>query len=125
MRARVIGAEHASGDVIVVLDAHCECVVNWLPPLLTRIKVNRYLKFIFLIITKENGQKPKWIYKIKSRKTLAVPIVDGIKWNNLEHTGYNDDTKSVGIFEWGFLYKEMKMSESDFSKKNYASEPNP
>ena len=44
VRARVIGAEHATGDVIVVLDAHCECVVNWLPPLLTRIKVNRYLK---------------------------------------------------------------------------------
>lgn len=43
VRARVIGAEHATGDVIVVLDAHCECVVNWLPPLLTRIKVNRYL----------------------------------------------------------------------------------
>lgn len=63
--------------------------------------------------------------ELKSRKTLVVPIVDGIKWNNLEHTGYNDDTKSVGIFEWGFLYKEMKMSESDFSKKNYASEPNP
>ena len=44
VRARVIGAEHATGDVIVVLDAHCECVTNWLPPLLTRIKVNRYLK---------------------------------------------------------------------------------
>lgn len=41
VRARVIGAEHSSGDVIIVLDAHCECVVNWLPPLLTRIAVNR------------------------------------------------------------------------------------
>lgn len=41
VRARVIGAEHATGEVIVVLDAHCECVTNWLPPLLTRIRVNR------------------------------------------------------------------------------------
>ena len=29
VRARVIGAEKATGQVIVVLDAHCECVVNW------------------------------------------------------------------------------------------------
>lgn len=43
VRARVIGAEKATGDVIIVLDAHCECVTNWLPPLLTRIAVNRYL----------------------------------------------------------------------------------
>lgn len=41
VRARVIGAEKAIGDVIIVLDAHCECVTNWLPPLLTRIAVNR------------------------------------------------------------------------------------
>jgi len=41
IRARVIGAENMSGDVIVILDAHCECVTNWLPPLLTRIAVNR------------------------------------------------------------------------------------
>ena len=43
VRARVIGAENAIGEVIVILDAHCECVVNWLPPLLTRIAVNRYI----------------------------------------------------------------------------------
>lgn len=54
-----------------------------------------------------------------------MPIVDGIKWDSLEHTGYNGDTKSVGIFEWGFLYKEMRISDTDFSKKSRATEPNP
>ena len=46
IRARVIGAENMSGDVIVILDAHCECVTNWLPPLLTRIAINRYIQQI-------------------------------------------------------------------------------
>jgi hypothetical protein len=57
------------------------------------------------------------------RKTLAVPIVDGIEWDSLEHNGYSADTKSVGIFEWGFLYKEMQISDADFAKKKYPSEP--
>jgi polypeptide N-acetylgalactosaminyltransferase len=54
VRARVIGAENAGGDVIIVLDAHCECVQNWLPPLLTRIAVNRYNFLILFTLTSKN-----------------------------------------------------------------------
>jgi hypothetical protein len=60
----------------------------------------------------------------ENRKTLAVPIVDGIEWDTLEHNPYNGDTKSVGIFEWGFLYKEMTISDADYAKKAHPSEPN-
>ena len=98
IRARVSGAESAAGDVIVILDAHCECAPNWLPPLLTRIAVNR--------------------------KILAVPIVDSIDWNTLKHEPYFEDIRSAGIFEWGFLYKEMRISDVDFAKKKYKTEPN-
>ena len=34
------GAAAASGDVIVFLDAHCECHVRWLEPMLQRIAEN-------------------------------------------------------------------------------------
>ena len=55
---------------------------------------------------------------------MAVPIVDGIKWQTIEHNGYSGDTNSVGIFEWGFLYKEMKISKADMSRKSHVTEPN-
>lgn len=32
--ARMEGARHASGEVLVFLDAHMEVNTNWLPPLL-------------------------------------------------------------------------------------------
>ena len=58
-----------------------------------------------------------------SRKILAVPIVDGIKWENIEHLGYSQDTTSVGIFEWGFLYKEMTISKEDLAAKPRPTSP--
>ena len=42
VQARQFGAEKIQGDVIIILDAHCECSANWLPPLLDRIKTNKY-----------------------------------------------------------------------------------
>ncbi|CAF0834031.1 unnamed protein product [Didymodactylos carnosus] len=97
VEARVIGARAGAGDVIVVLDAHCECVTNWLPPLLTRIALNP--------------------------KTLAVPIVDGIEWNTLRHNPAYGGTLYRGIFEWGFLYKETEIPNRERVLMKHPTEP--
>ncbi|CAF4665830.1 unnamed protein product [Rotaria socialis] len=97
-RVGLVEARAAQGDVIVILDAHCECVTNWFPPLVTRFALNR--------------------------KTLAVPIADGIEWNTLQHnSAYFGGTRYRGIWEWRFLHKETEIPERERNRMKYRTEP--
>ncbi|XP_012214595.1 polypeptide N-acetylgalactosaminyltransferase 1 isoform X2 [Linepithema humile] len=40
IKARLLGANNAKGEVLTFLDAHCECTVGWLEPLLEAVGKN-------------------------------------------------------------------------------------
>ncbi|XP_070578286.1 N-acetylgalactosaminyltransferase 7-like [Ptychodera flava] len=99
IRSRSIGAEHAShGGALVFLDAHCECNINWLPPLLTRIALNR--------------------------TTVACPTVDSIDSDTFAY-GPQLDGICRGAFDWELYYKRIPIGEVETKRRKHESEPYP
>ncbi|XP_072163061.1 N-acetylgalactosaminyltransferase 7-like [Diadema setosum] len=85
IRSRTIGARAAVGQVLVFLDAHCECAPNWLPPLLAEIALNR--------------------------TTVVCPTVDAISADNFAY-GSQGDGLCRGAFDWDFWYKRIPVRKS-------------
>lgn len=86
IRARLLGAYHATGEVLTFLDSHCEVNSGWLVPLLT---------------------------KLKNRPTEAVvPVIDIINQKTLEYTwvGLNK-----GGFNWELTFKWDPLNEHTWS----------
>ncbi|XP_078038218.1 N-acetylgalactosaminyltransferase 7 [Augochlora pura] len=98
IRTRSRGAREAKGEVIVFLDAHCEVNVNWLPPLLAPIAVDRTV--------------------------MTVPIIDGVDHKTFEYRPvYQEGHLYRGIFEWGMLYKENELPMREQKARPYNSMP--
>lgn len=98
IRTRSRGAQEATGEVVVYLDAHCEVNKNWLPPLLAPIYLDR--------------------------TTMSVPIIDGIDHKTFEYRPvYADGHHYRGIFEWGMLYKENEVPKREQKTRAHNSEP--
>ncbi|XP_039717187.1 inactive polypeptide N-acetylgalactosaminyltransferase-like protein 5 [Pteropus medius] len=76
IRARLIGASRASGDVLVFLDSHCEVNRVWLEPLLYAIS--------------------------KDRKMVVCPVIDVIDSTTLE---YRPSPLVRGAFDWYLQFK--------------------
>ncbi|XP_049888137.1 N-acetylgalactosaminyltransferase 6-like [Pectinophora gossypiella] len=88
INARLVGAKVATGDVLVILDAHSEANVNWLPPLLEPIAVNY--------------------------KTVVCPFVDVIDYNTFEYRAQDEGAR--GAFDWEFYYKRLPLMPADERK---------
>ena len=79
MRARLTGAREASGDVLVFLDSHIECMEGWLEPLLKRI-----------------ADYPS---------TVVCPVIDIISWETMELVGTPGTLELQGSFSWSMDFR--------------------
>uniref|UniRef100_A0A915PBU1 Polypeptide N-acetylgalactosaminyltransferase n=1 Tax=Setaria digitata TaxID=48799 RepID=A0A915PBU1_9BILA len=76
IRAKIFGAKHATGEVLVFLDSHCEVNERWLEPLLDRIVADRH--------------------------TVVCPIIDIIDADTLK---YIESPICKGGMTWSLAFK--------------------
>ncbi|XP_062846770.1 polypeptide N-acetylgalactosaminyltransferase 4 [Trichomycterus rosablanca] len=96
VRARLIGATFATGDVLTFLDCHCECVPGWIEPLLDRIA------------EKEN--------------TVICPVIDTIDWNTFEFYMQTEEPM-VGGFDWRLTFQWHAVPEEDRKRRKSRIDP--
>ncbi|CAH1266747.1 GALNT10 [Branchiostoma lanceolatum] len=84
IRTRLLGAQVAKGDVLIFLDSHCEANVNWLPPLLEPIALNK--------------------------KTIVCPNIDVIDKDDFHYETQAGDAMR-GAFDWEMYYKRIPIPD--------------
>ncbi|XP_066530182.1 polypeptide N-acetylgalactosaminyltransferase 4 [Hoplias malabaricus] len=96
VRARLIGATFATGDVLTFLDCHCECVPGWIEPLLHRIGQNE--------------------------STIICPVIDTIDWNSFEFYMQTEEPM-VGGFDWRLTFQWHSVPDVDRRRRNSRTDP--
>ncbi|XP_069432189.1 polypeptide N-acetylgalactosaminyltransferase 12 isoform X2 [Ovis canadensis] len=86
VRARLLGASVAKGDVLTFLDCHCECHEGWLEPLLQRIH--------------------------EKESAVVCPVIDVIDWNTFEYLG-NAGEPQIGGFDWRLVFTWHMVPEKE------------
>ncbi|XP_077009993.1 polypeptide N-acetylgalactosaminyltransferase 5 isoform X2 [Tamandua tetradactyla] len=81
IRARLAGAQNATGDVLTFLDSHVECNIGWLEPLLERV----YL----------------------SRKKVACPVIEVINDKDMSYMTVDNFQRGVFVWPMNFGWKTI------------------
>lgn len=95
IRARLLGANAAKAQVITFLDAHCEANVNWLEPLLDRIRQDRTI--------------------------VAVPVIDIISSSDFSYSG--TPAEVIGGFSWDMQFNWHSLPQSIRNQRKDLSQP--
>ncbi|XP_077303784.1 polypeptide N-acetylgalactosaminyltransferase 5 [Lithobates pipiens] len=90
IRARIAGANIATGDVLTFLDSHVECNVGWLEPLLEQVRVNR--------------------------KKVACPVIEVISDKDMSYMTV--DNFQRGIFSWPMNFGWKPIPTAVLREKN-------
>ncbi|RUS73536.1 hypothetical protein EGW08_018694 [Elysia chlorotica] len=94
IRARMVGAREASGEVLLFLDSHCEVNVGWLEPLLFAVRNDPH--------------------------TVSVPIIDIV---NSDTFLYEASGLVKGGFNWGMHYQWDPLTEDEMKEVLKTAEP--
>lgn len=100
IRARTIGGKHATGSILLYLDAHCEVEPNWLPPLILPIMHD---------------------YRIST-----VPMVDSISGETYifePQQGGDENNLARGAWDWNFDWKRIPLNDREKATRKTISEP--
>ncbi|ESO01299.1 hypothetical protein HELRODRAFT_81901, partial [Helobdella robusta] len=97
IRARLMGASVARGQVLTFLDSHCECAKGWLEPLLHRISLN-------------------WT-------NVVTPIIDVISDSTLSYLHTSAKSTSVGGFDWNLQFNWHPIQKRDIESRKSDADP--
>ncbi|CAD5219201.1 unnamed protein product [Bursaphelenchus xylophilus] len=95
IRAKIVGAKEAKGQVVVFLDSHCEANEGWLEPILQRIKDNP--------------------------TAVVCPTIDHISAQTMAYNG-DPNAEAVGGFWWSLHFKWDPIPESEKKRRKSPTE---
>ena len=97
IRARLMGAAKATGDVLIFLDSHCECVEGWLEPLLDPIARNP--------------------------NATSVPLIEIIDDNTFQFQSTAIESVQVGGFDWDLIFNWHTIPKHEMERRKSKTEP--
>nr|CAB3248250.1 polypeptide N-acetylgalactosaminyltransferase 4 [Phallusia mammillata] len=96
VRARLLGASLAEGEVLTFLDCHCECMHGWLEPLLERIN--------------------------QDETVITVPVIDTIDYNTFEYY-YGGHEPQIGGFDWRLTFQWHTIPDHERKRRKSPVDP--